>query len=137
MIFNSNVELDTNIYNTPFPLRNLILNCYSNGFQSLIISTNHSMHFRYLSNAMKSVGGCFSLFKYNHLPHLYMVAHRHLKKLLNIPTEITMAKSGCWLFKPTHKTSHYFSSPTQPTYFRSTPSSLVIEINSRNQDTDI
>jgi len=32
MIFNSNVELDTNIYNTPFPLRNLILDCYSNVF---------------------------------------------------------------------------------------------------------
>ena len=48
-----------------------------------------------------------------------------------------MAKSGCWLFKPTHKTSHYFSASIQPTYFRSTPSSLVIEINSRNQNTDI
>jgi hypothetical protein len=60
-----------------------------------------------------------------------------LWKLSNIPTEITMAKSGCWLFKPTHKKSHYFSAPIQPTYFRSTPSSLVFEINSGNQNTDI
>src|SRR6202042_1106436 len=81
MLFNSNVELDTNIYNTPFPLRNLILDCYSNVFQSLIISTNHSMHFRYLSNAIKSNGGCAS-FKYNHLPHLHMVTHRHSLKII-------------------------------------------------------
>jgi hypothetical protein len=74
MILNSNVELDTNIHNTPpFPLRNLILDCYSNVFQSLIISTNHSIHFRYISNSIKSNGGCSSFFKYNHLPHLHMV----------------------------------------------------------------
>src|SRR6202167_5455971 len=83
MIFNLNVELDTNIYNTPFPLRNLILDCYRNVFQSLIISINHSMHFRYLSNAIKSNGGCFSSFKYNHLPHLHMVTHRHSLKIIN------------------------------------------------------
>src|SRR6202020_1663913 len=82
MTFNSNVELDTNIYNTPFPLRNLILDCYSNGFRSLIISTNHSIHFRYLSNAIKSNGGYFSLFKYNHLPHLHMVTHKHSLKII-------------------------------------------------------
>src|ERR1700685_1799884 len=82
MIFNSNVELDTNIYNTPFSLRNLILDCYSNGFRSLIISTNYSIHFRYLSNAIKSNGGCFSLFKYNHLPHLHMVTHRYSLKFI-------------------------------------------------------
>ena len=136
MIFNSNVELDTNIYNTPFPLRNMILDCYSNGFWSLIISTNHSIHFRYLSNAIKSNGGCFSLFKYNHLPHLHIVTHRHSLKIIKYSNR-DYYKPGCWLFKPTHKTSCYFSALIQPTHFRSTPSSLVFEINSGNQDTDI
>src|ERR1700727_484065 len=83
MILNSNVELDTNIHNTPpFPLRNLILDCYSNVFQSLIISTNHSIYFRYLSNAIKSNGGCSSLFKYNHLPHLHMVTDKHSLEII-------------------------------------------------------
>src|ERR1700734_1197145 len=82
MILNSNVELDTNIYNTPFPLRNLMLDCYSNGFRSLIISTNHSIHFRYLSNAIKIDGGCFFSFKYNHLPHLHMVTDGHSLEII-------------------------------------------------------
>ena len=60
-----------------------------------------------------------------------------LWKLSNIPTEITMVKSGCWLLTPTHKMSHCFSALIQPTHFRSTPSSLVFEINSENQHTDI
>jgi hypothetical protein len=60
-----------------------------------------------------------------------------LWKLSNIPTEVTMAKSGCWLLTPTHKMTHCFSVLIQPPHFRSTPSSLVIEINSENQDTDI
>jgi hypothetical protein len=58
-------------------------------------------------------------------------------KLSNIPTEVTMAKSGFWLLRPTHKMTHRFSVLIQPTKFRSTPSSLVFEINSENQDTDI
>jgi hypothetical protein len=33
--------------------------------QSLIISTNYSIHFRYLSNAIKSNGGGSSSFTYN------------------------------------------------------------------------
>src|ERR1700729_2506458 len=61
MTLNSNVELDTNIHNTPpFPLRNLILDCYSNVFQSLVINTNYSIHFKHLSNVIKSNGGCSS-----------------------------------------------------------------------------
>jgi hypothetical protein len=55
MILNANVELDTNIHNT---LRNLTLDCYSNVFQSIIIRTNYSIHFRYLYNTIKSNGGC-------------------------------------------------------------------------------
>ena len=77
MVFNANVELDTNIHNTPpFHLRNLILDCYRNVFQSLIISTNYSIHYRYVSCAINSNGVCSS-FKYNHLPHLPVVADRH------------------------------------------------------------
>jgi hypothetical protein len=53
-------------------------------------------------------------------------------KLSNIPTEITMAKSGCWLLTPTHKMPHCFSTLIQPTHFRSTPSSLVFKNNSGN-----
>src|ERR1700691_1098942 len=121
MIFNLNVELDTNIYNTPFPLRNLILDCYRNVFQSLIISINHSMHFRYLSNAIKSNGGCFSSFKYNNLPHLHMVTDRHSLKIIKYSNRDYYGQIRLLSVQTTHKTSLYFSAPIRPTYFRSTP----------------
>ena len=79
MVFNANEELDTNIHNTPpFHLRNLILDCYSNIFQSHIISTNYSIHFRYLSHAINSNGVCSS-FKYIHLP---VVADRYSLEII-------------------------------------------------------
>jgi hypothetical protein len=60
-----------------------------------------------------------------------------LWKISKIPTEVTMAKSGRQLLTPTHKMTHCFSVLIHPTHFRSTPSSLVFEINPENQDTDI
>ena len=81
MVFNANVELDTNIHNTPSYVRNMILDCYSNVFQSLIISTNYSLHFRYLSHVINSNSVC-SFFKYNHLPHLLVVADRHSLEII-------------------------------------------------------
>ena len=75
MVFNANEELDTNIHNTPpFHLKNLILDCYSNIFQSHIISTNYSIHFRYLSHAIDSNGVC-------HI-HLPVVADRHSLEII-------------------------------------------------------
>ena len=135
MILNENEELDTDIHNTPpFPLRNLILDCCSNVFQSLIISTKYSLDIFHVplrvmvapppSNRITSLTSLWLL--------IYI-----LWKLSNIPTMITMAKSGCWSLTLTHKMSHCFYAQIQPTHFMSTPSSFVFENNSENQDADI
>jgi hypothetical protein len=123
----------------PFPLRNLILDCYSNVFQSLIMSTNYSIHFRYISNAIKNNGGSFSsfIFKYNHLHHLPVVARRHSLEIINYSNRGYHGQIGLLVAQTPHKMTHCFSVLIQPTNFRSTPSSLVFEINSENQNTDI
>ena len=134
MVFNANVELDTNIHNTPpFHLKNLILDCYSNVFQSLIISTNYSMHFIYLSCAIHNNGVCSSSFKCNHLTSLLLLIDI-LWKLSNIPTR---GYYGQIRLLVAHKMFHSFSALIQPTHFRSTPSALIFENNSGNPNTDI
>ena len=113
MVFNANVELYTNIHNTPpFHLRNLILDCYSNVFQSLIISRNYSIHFTYLLHAINNNGVCSS-FKYNHLP---VVADRHSLEIIKYSNR-GYYESGYWLLTPNHKVFHSFSTLIQPTHF--------------------
>jgi hypothetical protein len=128
-------------HNTPpFPLRNLILDCYSNVFQSLIISTNYSIHLDIFQIFLKVMVAPPphppSSNITTSLTSLWLLIDI-LWKLSNIPTEVTMAKSGCWLLRPAQKITHCFSVLIQPTSFKSTPSSLVFEINSENQDTNI
>ena len=111
----------------------LILDCYSNVFQSLIISTNYSIHFRYLSCAINSNGVCSS-FKYNHLPHLPVVADRHSLEIIkysnNGQIRLLVAHTQSQMF-------HSFSTLIQPTHSRSTPSALIFEINLGTPKTDI
>ena len=129
------MEIDTNIHNTlSFHLRNLILYHYRNIFQSLIISTHYSIHFRCLSHAISSNGVCSS-FKSNPLPHLPVVADR---------CSLQIIKYSNWghygqirLLTPNHKMFHSFSALIQPTHFKSTPSAPIFGINLGNPTNDI